>query len=113
MSAVHPSRPPGESILEAWFEDGAVQCKLELASGADHDHVRSQMLTLLTEAADGQYWAGRWKRVDLNARWHVLRLIVDESDADLDDGHLDGHHSKRVKAGELIAGARDHLATHG
>ena len=113
MSTVHPSRPPGESILEAWFEHGAVQCKLELAAGVDPDHVHAQMLTLLTEAAEGQYWDGHWKRVDLDARWHLLRITIDEDGADLDDGHLDGHHGKRVPARQLVEGARDYLETHG
>jgi len=112
LSALHPSRPPDESTLEVWFEHGAAQCKVDLAPGADRDVVHAQMLTLLNEAAEGQYWAGRWKRVDLGARWHVLRLTVGE-DSDLDGGHLDGHHSKRVTARELIDSAREYLETHG
>jgi len=111
VSAVHPSRPPDESILEAWFEEDGLHCTLEVAAGADHDHVHAQMLTLLTEAATGRYWAGRTKYVDLDARWHVLRLIVGQ-DSDLEGAHLDSHHSKRVTARELVEAARDHLATH-
>ena len=110
MSAVHPSLPPDESVLEAWFGKDGFDCKLELAAGADPDHVRAQMLTLLTEAATGQYWAGRWKHVDLGAHWHVLRLTVGE-DSDLEGAHLDGHHSKRVEARELVDAAREHLAS--
>ena len=109
MSAVHPSRPSDESILEAWFEKDGLHCKLEVAAGADHDRVREQMVTLLTEAAGGRYWAGRWRHVDLDARWHVMRVTIDEADADLDEGHVDAHRSKRVKARELIEAARDHL----
>ena len=111
MSATHPSRPPDESTLEVWFEHGVAECRLDVAPGADADHVHSQMLTLLTEAADGRYWAGRWKPVDLDARWHVLRLVVGE-DSDLDGAHLDGHHSTRVTARELVHAAREYLGTH-
>ena len=113
MSGVHPSRPPGESVLEAWFENDGVHCELVVAAGADRDHVREQMLTLLTEAASGQYWAGRWKRLDLHERWHVLLVTMDERDAELGGSHFDGHHGKRVPARDLIAAARDHLSAHG
>ena len=112
MSAVHPSRPPDESILEAWFENSIVHCNVELAAGADHGHVHAQMLTLLTEAASGQYWAGRWKRVNLDERWHVLRLTVGE-DSDLEGAHLDGHHSERVAARDLVDATREYLESHG
>src|SRR5262245_28022790 len=111
MSTVHPSRPPDESTLEVWIEDGDAQCRLDLAPGADRGVVHAQMVTLLNEAATGQYWAGRWKRVDLAAKWHVMRVVVGE-DSDLDGAHLDGHHSKRVAARELIDAAREYLATH-
>ena len=67
-------------------------------------------MTLLTEAAGGQYWTGRWRHVDLDARWHVMRVTIDEADADLDGAHVDGHHSKRVEARELIEATRDYLA---
>jgi hypothetical protein len=113
VSAVHPSRPPGESILEVWFEKGGVQCTFDVAAGADPGHVHAQMLTLLTEAASGQYWDGHWKRVDLDARWHLMRVTIDDDGADLGDGHLDAHHSKRLAARDLIAAARDHLAARG
>jgi hypothetical protein len=43
----------------------------------------------------------------------VLRITIDEDGADLGDGHLDGHHSKRVPARQLVDGARDYLETHG
>ena len=111
MSALHPSRPPDESILEVWFEHGVAQAKLDIAPGAERDAVHAQMVTLLTEAATGQYWAGRWKPLDLDAKWHVLRVVVGE-DSDLDGAHHDGHHSKRVAARELVAAATEYLATH-
>ena len=115
MSAAHPSRPSGESILQAWIEHGVVHCTLELAAGADHDAVRARMVTLLTEAATGQYWAGRWKHVDLDERWHVLLVTMDEGDGDAELGgsHLDGHHAQRVPARDLVEAARDYLETHG
>ena len=113
MSDPHPGRPPDESTLEVWFDHGAVQGKLDLAPGADRDAVHAQMVTLLHEAATtGQYWAGRWKRVDLAAKWHVLRVVVGE-DCDLDGAHLDGHHSTRVTARELVDAARAYLESHG
>jgi len=112
VSTVHPSRPPDESTLEVWFDRGVAQCTVDVAPGADRAVVYAQMLTLLNEAASGQYWAGRWKRVDLGARWHVLRLTVGD-DSDLEEGHLDAHHSKRVAARDLIDAAREHLGTKG
>ena len=45
-------------------------------------------------------------------RWHVLRVVVGE-DSDLDGAHLDGHHSTRVVARELVAAAREYLETNG
>jgi hypothetical protein len=113
LSLEHPTRPPGESTLDAWFEDGRVQCELELASGVDPYDVRTKMLTLLDEAATGQYWAGRWKHVDLDERWHLLRVTVGEGDPGLGGGPLDTHHSKRVATRDLVAAARAYLATGG
>ena len=112
MSGLHPSRPPDESTLEVWFEHGVAQAKFDLAPGADRDAVHAQMVTLLTEAATGQYWASRWKSVDLDAKWHVLRVVVGQ-DSDLDGAHFDGHHSKRVTARDLVDAARKYLETQG
>ena len=112
MSAVHPSRPPGESVLEAWVGNDGLHCELVVAAGADRDHVHAQMVTLLTEAESGQYWDGHWKRIDLDARWRVMRVTIDDDGADLGDGHLDGHHSKRSPARDLIVAARAHLEAH-
>jgi hypothetical protein len=111
MTSLHPNRPAGDSVLDAWFEDGTVRCELDLAAGADPADVRTKMLTLLDEAANGQYWAGRWKPVDLEARWHVLHVTVGDSDADLGGGPLDTHHSKRTTTRELVQAAREYLAT--
>jgi hypothetical protein len=113
VSLDHPTRPPGENTLDAWFEDGVVHCEVELAAGVDPHEVRTKMLTLLDEAATGQYWAGRWKPVDLDARWHLLRVTVGDGDPGLGGGPLDSHHSKRVAMRELVAAAREHLAKSG
>jgi hypothetical protein len=113
VSTKHPTRPPGESTLDTWFEDGTVRSELELAAGVDPDEVRTKMLTLLDEAATGQYWAGRWKHVDLDERWHRLLVTVGDGAAGLGGGPLDSHHSKRVATRDLVEAARQYLESHG
>lgn len=97
--------------LEAYFDGHDVHCEVNVSACADSATARTTIVSILEQAATGEYWAGRWKTFDLDERWHVLRVDVSESGgAGIGGGPLNASEAFLTPKRRLVAAALVHLA---